>query len=182
MRLWKSHKQIRILKGWHKPLNIPSLFSKNWVAGEIRKSELSKYYLEGEDKYDWNKEYGIGTPSIKCWMYNDCLMIGGRFIPEKDAWEYTYYVHTTCDEKPVYGEPLFTATVFDKPRFQLEVAKDKLRFWLQKSPDDEVHYFEFPRTSKSKWTRRIKGWQGGTSPAPNNIQYYIVESKKRLWQ
>jgi hypothetical protein len=169
-------RKITIKKGRHLSNQLTGIhLMSTGVRFEVMFTEESKYILEGEDQYDWNKLYGISHgffPLVKSYMmhYNSSRF-GWRYNTDFNCYEVTPYYY-------INGERYFhnnVIGVLDPNRVYIcEITPwyDKVVYSItDKESGASILNFESPEKITSYHGFIAPAYFGGNMPAPKDVSY-----------
>lgn len=131
-------------------------------------NDESRYSIEKEEMWDWNKLTGI-TKSLN--PLKDTVMIGWRVNPETLNFEFTPYIHDYTGNKP---REMFDPIIIFKQgeiKIKIKLTKDKYLIWLNDIP------FEYTKGSKYTKGFRVPAWFGGNCVPNKDIKFKLISKK-----
>ncbi|MBR9920298.1 MAG: hypothetical protein GYB31_05605 [Bacteroidetes bacterium] len=150
----------------------------NWRVFEAKFTDQSKYVHGTVDQWDWNKLRGFYSLQVcNPVAYDDCGMIGWRYLPDTNMFQITPYTHYQCGEKPTYMDGI--NVLVDKPFTVQIVADTAWRYWIDTG--DSLYTFTHPRTKHARVFKQMNGWFGGSTPTPHAVGFYVRDLKEKEW-
>lgn len=131
--------------------------------------ERTMYNHNGNDQRDWNKLCGISFHLFT--SHRNSVMIGWRYIPEANRFEFNAYYHV--DGKVIYTPKLWTSEPGQKVTGLISVTDKRVIVQI----GEHSHNQEFKKLRR--WRRRIWPWFGGNKPAPKNVVFDLFVGVKR---
>ena len=137
----------------------------NGLIGQFVMSRTAAYTLEGNDQDDWNKLIGISFHLLT--SHKNSVMIGWRYCPDLDDFEFCAYWHKN-------GERGFTNTLLsvkpNEPFFGNIIMKGS-RATVSLRAKDNSGTFSIDFDKPNKCRRLITPWFGGNNAAPGTITF-----------
>ena len=154
--------KIKHLAGQH--ICQPVIFPFGTTKCEFYFTEKSKYFINSEDQYDWNKLMGV-TANLADPSKN-ASMIGWRYHPRLGCFQVTPYFNV--NKKQIYEQDIINLKVNQKCFG--EANKDRVFI----SSDEKTIDQKVPSGLKSWIWFRIQPWFGGNTTPKTDVEYEMV--------
>jgi hypothetical protein len=169
-------KRITIKKGKHLSNQLTGFHLMNTgLKFEVMFTEDSKYLLEGEDQYDWNKLYGCSWgffPLVKSYMmhYNSSRF-GCRYNLELNSYEVTPYYY--INGKRHFHKNVIGVLDLNKVyTFEIIPWFDKVVYnVIEKETGNSILHFESMENINIYHGFIAPGYFGGNKTAPKDVSY-----------
>jgi len=159
-----------ILKGTHRafPPTVATLTPKpntDIIVNEVYDMRKMAYNLKTEDQLDWCKLSGFSQNFVD--RHENTIMVGFRYLPESDEFEYNYYSH--IDGKVDYTEPIvrMKRTEFVPLRYRLTKMNEGVEIIATIAGSGLFSSIVIP--SSKVWF--IDTWFGGNRSAPKSLSF-----------